>query len=313
MKDKDSRSPALFLLKIGGATAILAALLHWVEPKKITAALANASPHWIQGATAMVLLTPLLASARLRFFLRATHVPSTYSNCLQATLAGLSLNLVLPARGGDAAKLLLLKNTGPSVTWSALSGAGVLERASDVLALGILGLCASFATSMPAPGIVSLCVILATLTCLALLPKSRSLPLVGEKLSPFAQACKSAYQHKVNLLAGLATSLLFWFTVSSIMACLLKAFDQSLSFLHALTVTPPAILAGIVPVSLWGIGTRDGALAYFLQDFTSPENALAAGFLYTALAYWLLGLLGIPALLAARRKTASVETVTTEP
>ena len=91
-----------------------------------------------------------------------------------------------------------------------------------------------------------------------------------------------------------------------IMALLLKAFDETLSLAQALATTPPSILAGIVPVSLWGVGTRDGALAYFLHGFTEPQNAISAGFLYTVLVYWLLGLIGLPALLLARRKTKTI-------
>ena len=49
----------------------------------------------------------------------------------------------------------------------------------------------------------------------------------------------------------------------------------------------PTFYLPIVPVSL-GVGTRR-ALAYFLQDFTPTENAISAGFIYTArvLAVWI--------------------------
>ena len=87
------------------------------------------------------------------------------------------------------------------------------------------------------------------------------------------------------------------------MGLLLMAFDETISLTHTFAVTPPSILAGIAPVSLWGIGTRDGALAYFLQGLTAPENAISASFLYTALIYWFLGLIGSPALFFAKKTT----------
>jgi uncharacterized membrane protein YbhN (UPF0104 family) len=93
------------------------------------------------------------------------------------------------------------------------------------------------------------------------------------------------------------------------MACLLKAIDQSISYMHCVTVSPPSILVGALPVSLWGVGTRDGALAYLLKDLTSIESALAAGFLYTALVYWLLGLIGVPALLYSRKSREVINQV----
>ena len=90
------------------------------------------------------------------------------------------------------------------------------------------------------------------------------------------------------------------------MGFLIKAFDDSVSSTHVFAATPPSIIAGIVPVSLWGVGTRDGSLAYFLQGVTEPENAVSAGFFYTVLVYWLLGLIGLPALFFARRKTKKI-------
>ena len=90
------------------------------------------------------------------------------------------------------------------------------------------------------------------------------------------------------------------------MCFLVKAFDDTVSSAHIFAATPPSILAGILPVSLWGVGTRDGALAYYLQAVTAPENALSAGFFYTVLVYWLLGLIGLPALLFAKRKGKNI-------
>ena len=90
------------------------------------------------------------------------------------------------------------------------------------------------------------------------------------------------------------------------MAFLIKAFDHTVSAPHAFSVTPPSIITGIIPVSLWGVGTRDGALAYFLQGYTSAENAITAGLLYTALVYWLLGFIGLPALFFAKRNTKDI-------
>ena len=87
-----------------------------------------------------------------------------------------------------------------------------------------------------------------------------------------------------------------------IMGLLLKAVDDNISITYAFAVTPPSIFAGLIPVSLWGVGTRDGALAFFLQGTTFPEVAISAGFIYTAIVYWFLGFIGTPFLLFAKMK-----------
>ena len=96
----------------------------------------------------------------------------------------------------------------------------------------------------------------------------------------------------LSILAFL-NCLVCWSFNVCIMGNLLRAVDPNMSFLHSLYATPPSILGGILPISLWGIGTRDGIFAYCLQQFTAPENSISAGFLYTAHVYWLLGILGI--------------------
>jgi uncharacterized membrane protein YbhN (UPF0104 family) len=178
-----------------------------------------------------------------------------------------------------------------------------LERGFDVLTLGLVGLTTALVLEATEAAIVSGIAATVAATGLICLPRAGSLPLVGKKLSLIAQATSAAYRCKRTLLLASITACLFWIMVSTIMGCLFQAFDPNLTLPHALAVTPPSILVGIVPVSLWGIGTRDGALAYFLQGLTAPENAISAGFLYTALVYWLLGLIGLPALLFAKRKT----------
>ena len=77
--------------------------------------------------------------------------------------------------------------------------------------------------------------------------------------------------------------------------------DQNFNVWVAGAAAPPSMFVGILPISLWGVGTRDAALAYFLNGFTLIENTMAAGFLYTALVYWLLGLIGTPILILSGR------------
>ena len=108
---------------------------------------------------------------------------------------------------------------------------------------------------------------------------------------------------KRKLTECFLTCCFSWTTNITIIGLLLQAFDDSISFAYSFSVTPPSILAGIIPVSLWGVGTRDGALAYFLEGSVSAENVISAGILYTTLVYWFLGLLGTPLLLISQKST----------
>jgi uncharacterized membrane protein YbhN (UPF0104 family) len=60
--------------------------------------------------------------------------------------------------------------------------------------------------------------------------------------------------------------------------------------------TPIAIIAGSAPISVSGIGTRDGALLLLLRGYGSDAEIVAASFLFTAINFGLLPLVGFLAL-----------------
>jgi uncharacterized membrane protein YbhN (UPF0104 family) len=271
-----------------------------VDLQKLFQAITHADISFILSALFIAVMSPLLTSSRLKLFLLATGTQISYTRCFAANQCGLSLNLFLPARGGDLFKSAFLrKNEQPS--WGILAGVALLERGFDVLALSLLGLTGSLILGLHEAAIATGIITIATTTGLLILPRMGSMPIIGKKAKSFAKVVVEANKRKVRLLCCFCVCCLCWTTNLIIMGLLLKALDDSISLTYAIAVTPPSIFAGLVPVSLWGVGTRDGALAYFLQGITSPEIAISAGFLYTALVYWLLGLIGTPFLLFARR------------
>ena len=271
-----------------------------VDLQKLSKAITHADISFIMSALFIAVMSPLLTSSRLKLFLLATGTQISYSRCFIANLCGLSLNLFLPARGGDLVKLVFLrKNDQPS--WGILAGVELLERGFDVLALSLLGLAGSLFLGLHKAAITSGIISIAATTGLLILPRMRSMPIIGKKAKSFSKVVVEANKRKVRLLKCFCLCCLCWTANLMIMGLLLKALDGTISITYAFAITPPSIFAGLVPVSLWGVGTRDGALAYFLQGITTPEIAISAGFLYTALVYWLLGLLGTPFLLFARR------------
>ena len=246
-------------------------------------------------------MSPFLTSSRLKLFILATGIQISYSRCLIANLCGLSLNLFLPARGGDLVKFAYLRDDGQP-SWGTLAGIALMERGFDVLALSLLGLTTSLLLGLHEAAIATGIVTITATIGLLLLPRMGSLPIIGKKAKNFSNIVTRTNNSKLSLLGCFCLCCLCWTANLMIMGLLLKAFDNNISLTYGFAGTPPSIFAGLVPVSLWGVGTRDGALAYFLQGITAPEIAISAGFLYTALVYWFLGIIGTPFLLFAKRK-----------
>jgi len=292
------------LLRLGGLAIALFCIFSFIDFATLSKKILDAEIAFLLPAFVIAALSPLFTSARLKLFLFATGTHIAFSRCLMASWCGLSLNLLIPARGGDLVKFACLRKDG-NPPWDLLAGAALLERGFDVLALSLIGLFASLALGLPDAATVTC--ILAVLTCggLVLLPTVRHLPVIGRKAENFSEVLKHAAKRKRRLFACFLACCFCWSVNSVIMGLLIKSFDQDVSLSYAFATTPPSIIAGIIPVSLWGVGTRDGALAYLLQDLTSLENALSAGFTYTVVVYWFLGLLGLPFLAAFRNKSPS--------
>lgn len=288
------------LLRCAGATLGLACICYMVDLQKLSKAITHADISFILSALFIAVISPLLTSSRLKLFLSATGTQISYSRCFIANLCGLSLNLFLPARGGDLVKLAFLrKNEQPS--WGILAGVALLERGFDVLALSLLGLAGSLILGLHEAAIATGIISIAATTGLLVLPRMGSLPIIGEKAKNISKVVEMSKKRKFYLMSCFCICCLCWTFNLTIMGLLLKSLDDSISLTYSFAVTPPSIFAGMVPISLWGVGTRDGTLAYFLQGITAPEIAISAGFLYTALVYWLLGLIGTPFLLFAKR------------
>ena len=290
-----------FLLRCTAATLALASICYIVDLQKLTKAITQADISLILIALFIAVISPLLTSSRLKLFLLATGTQISYSRCFIANLCGLSLNLFLPARGGDLVKLAFLrKNEQPS--WVILAGVALLERGFDILALSFLGLTGSLILGLNEAAIASGIISVAAITGLLVLPGMGSMPIIGKKAESFSKVVVKVNKRKVQLLGCFCVCCLCWTVNLMIMGLLLKAVDDTISITYAFSVTPPSIFAGLIPVSIWGVGTRDGALAYFMQGITSPEIAISAGCLYTALVYWLLGFIGTPFLIFAKIK-----------
>lgn len=288
-----------FLLRIAGVSLALIFIHHIADLQKLFKAITKAEISLILVAILITVSSPLLTTLRLKLFFLSIGTQISYSRCFLANLCGLSLNLFLPARGGDLLKLAYISKNGlPS--WGILAGVALLERGFDLLALGLLGLAASLTLGLHEAAIASGIVSVAASAGLLILPKMGSLPIIGKKTKNISKVFILKNKRKPLLLGCFCVCCLCWTTNLTIMGLLLSALDDNTSLSYAFATTPPSIFAGMVPVSVWGVGTRDVALAYFLQGITAPEIAISAGFLYTTLLYWLLGLIGTPFLLFAK-------------
>jgi hypothetical protein len=108
------------------------------------------------------------------------------------------------------------------------------------------------------------------------------------------------------LLAVVLTSLASWTLAAGIVQTLLVAAGAEVPFGHTLGLWPIAIFAGMLPVTIAGMGTRDAAFVYALST-TDPtgglreESVLVATLGYSLVTTFTVAAIGIPFALSLAR------------
>ena len=271
----------------------ITALLLLVDVRGAGAALLAADPLWLLACAGLALSATVIVGVKLWAIVRIVAVPRTVRETWSAVMAGLTLNAILPGRGGDLVRAVFLARE-PG-TLAVLVGAVLFERVIDVGTLGALVLLTGVGLD-PVTGIAAAVVVAAIGggSLLAVLGhRSPIRPDLGERL---ARTARLAWRRPGWMTLATALSLLAWANNAALMWCAMRAVGVSIPVWPALRATAVAILAGVVPVTISGIGTRDTALVWLLRTYEQGEGLAAAGLIYTAFVYWFLALIGGAAL-----------------
>ena len=258
----------------------------------------------MQGASWPWLLTALLLTCALPFtsvyrwlgVLRAQETKLPFFFALRAVMMANVLNSFLPSKSGDIAKAAYLREYG-----GVGKGIGtvILERLVDLGVLGLLGLLGLLVSGARwglIAGVGLLGLVGGVLVVVLLLPFER-LPLltIRQTALDLRAVVRAWLACPAAIAQTFAGSVLTWSLGGFTVYALASAFHTGLGLGFAYAVFPLAIIAGLVPVTISGIGTRDAAFVALLASQMSAEQATLVGVGYTFTGYWLLSLLSFPA------------------
>jgi len=202
-----------------------------------------------------------------------------------AWFAGVGVNAVLPARGGDALKLYLAKRRIAGATYATLAATLVVLTLFDMVVAGSLLLWAIVAGVLPGldvlPDLPSLdfgWFFRHPKLGLALLGGALVLLLVllmwaGQKIEEFWQRVRQGFtvlRDRRRYLRGVALwQLADWSLRIATIFCLLRAFGLPATAYNAFLVQVAASVAGAFPLSPGGIGTTEALVVYVLRATAS--------------------------------------------
>jgi len=297
------------LVSVAISLAILAIIYWRIDVGGLIAALGASDLLWL--TLGLLALAPITLVTAWRF----THlVPDSahigLGEAVRLTLAASSLNLVLPSKMGDLAKAWFIRERG-HMAGSLAVALVVYEKTCDMLALlvwcvfGLLlyagkGPLFWTMTAGVAGGLALGLLLLGSrgfaalfFRTLARVAPSRVAAAIDGLAADWAAMHAYFWGDRVRVLMIAAVSLAIWFLHLVQIWLLILALNVAVPFVDNLALAPLAILAGLLPLTFAGIGTRDAALIFFFAPYMAAPVAAALGLLCT-LRYVLPAIAGLP-------------------
>ena len=240
----------------------------------------------------------LAAALRWKLALRALGVSVAFRRCLVVMLAAFPFIVLAPMKSNELLRALPLKDDVPPLVCM-ISVA--VERVVDVIVLLLLTLVGSLLLGRWHIAIAT-GVLLAggAAVGLRLVPALHRM-VRGRRTHHFSimsGALASLRARPLSSTAVLAASVVAWLAACALILILLGVFGVSVGIGTVLVAWPLAVLVGVLPISLAGMGTRDAAFVFALgwtgTAIANPGAVVTSTLAYAALAIWLWVLVGLP-------------------
>lgn len=287
------KRPGAGVLGLVVSGALLVALYRSVDFQLIGQALLGADRMWLAISIGMIVPITVLRGIRFYWVAPAGSLPGV-GEALRLTLSASALNVFLPAKAGDLIKSYRVakgSNTSTGVAVAII----VYERLCDLFGLLCWCLLGWLIARPNLPGVPSVFwLLLGGLAAVngALILSGRMAAVVPTILSsvlPFRRLQKlrdlaNGWPGLLHVLRGrrrwiVSFSLLLWLTHLVQIWMFSVALSLSIPFVVSACLSAVALLAGQLPFTFAGLGTRDVALVLLLSQYTAPESAAAIGVL----------------------------------
>jgi uncharacterized membrane protein YbhN (UPF0104 family) len=289
-------------------TLALLALVIWkADPSRLANALAVANPGYLLLALALTLPFLALKSLRWHLMLAEAGVEATFNEALLSLVGGMGLALITPARLGELVRAAYLRD-GQKVK---IGGLVMIDKGFDVVVLAGLSIPGAWALLSHASGVALAAIALAGLAAVYQPSRLTGVMRILASRLPMRRKVDQILA-STSCLSVRATSIYLALTLASFAVVLLQfaiiLLDWHPWSLDIVILTfPLVVLTNVLPVTIGGLGIREGAAALLLGTYgISPAHAAIAAFLMFFINTALPGLAGAlltPALALNRART----------
>jgi glycosyltransferase 2 family protein len=241
---------------------------------------------WLIGALVFYAVATLFRGERWHHILRITGVDAHRSDCYALTTVGYMGNNVLPARAGEALRVVLM-STRCTASKRTLLGSVVAERLLDAIALAsiflvvVYGVLSSTVLPTDRPLLfAALGAVLIVLGCLAVyvLRRHHVFERARAWLRPLADSPRALLSRQGAVL--LAGTFVLWALEAAVYLSVARAVDLDISGMGALYLVALTNFFAALPAAPGSIGTFDAAVIFGSKALGASGSA-AVSYLLT--------------------------------
>lgn len=250
-------------------------------------------------ALAVTLPFPLLNTLRWYSVLRAVKAPVTIKQAFKITMACWPIGVLTPGKAGEFLKIKVVPSKSLGL------GTVYAERVIDLFTLGIFGVV--FGTITAAwwaviGGLAGMGASVGVVVTGKIIVKALKGKPIAEKIQGLLEVLPILIKQPRLFAACILSSSMNWWLSMVQMYFLLEAFGEPTPLLFLMAIVPGATFAGLIPLTIAGVGTRDAAFLALGSGRIDEAALLASAIFYSLFGYFLLGCLGLPFLGALTRK-----------
>jgi uncharacterized membrane protein YbhN (UPF0104 family) len=275
-------------LRVAATLGLIAFVLRGIDWRSLRTLLESLDWRWFTAGIVTAVGIQVVAGIRWSALARPIGFQHSTAAFVWRFFEGVFFNLCLPSSiGGDVVKAYRLSET---TRGRLLAGCTILaDRLAGVSALGVLAgaalLTIKFALAPAATLAVGLALLVAVIVCFRLavgsLDRLLDLLPLQQRLRQFVGQLLP-YQQRPHLMTqAIGWSLIVQIGASVSVALLAQGIGVSLDLGIWFSVVPLISLAMVLPVSINGVGVREGGMALLLAPWgVGKEQAVAIGLLW---------------------------------
>ncbi len=282
------RKHGSLLLRVGISGGLLAWVLSSLDLSNLWSQAKLLNPWAWAAALALSIVAQSLCSVRWWSLAQALGIRASLPRMWRLFVEGSFFSLCLPSSiGGDVVKIFRLSPTKSGRVLAAFSVAA--DRVAGLIAVLIIGLAAMSGRSLGVSGLATIGIGTGILlaACIAVWLGMRLLRQVHASLNPDGRVVKVLkplvpYQNRPRvLIAAIGQSIVIQLIGATTLLTLGWGLGLEIPVVAYFSVAPLIALATALPLSINGVGIREGLMAVLLREYgVAPEVATALSLIW---------------------------------